>query len=105
MDRSKRQKSRSDPDAGEDRQRRTDSKHSRTSARGHAVEARILVNVDERSGGYLNRRHLPFEGPGIKVITNFGRDYFVPGGYDGHIAKILVTEMMQKRQTVDFWMP
>lgn len=59
-------------------------------SRGHAVEARILVNVDERSGGYLTDVTFP-EGPGIKVITNFGRDYFVPGGYDGHIAKILVS--------------
>lgn len=59
-------------------------------SRGHAVEARILVNVDERNGGHLSEVRLP-SGPGIKVITNFGNDYFVPGGYDGHIAKILVT--------------
>ena len=57
---------------------------------GHAVEARILVNVDERAGGVLSSATFP-EGEGIKVITNFGNDYFVPGGYDGHIAKILVT--------------
>ena len=56
--------------------------------RGHAVEARVLVNVDENRGGYLSEFMVP-DAEGIFTIANFDGELFVPGGYDGHIAKII----------------
>ena len=57
-------------------------------ARGHSVQARILVNVDESTGGYLTEFTVP-DDEGITVIANFDDELYVPGGYDGHIAKII----------------
>jgi acetyl/propionyl-CoA carboxylase alpha subunit len=57
-------------------------------ARGHSVQARILVNVDESTGGYLTDFKVP-DDEGIHVIANFDEELYVPGGYDGHIAKII----------------
>ncbi len=56
--------------------------------RGHSVQARILVNVDESTGGYLTEFTVP-DIEGITVIANFDDALYVPGGYDGHIAKII----------------
>ncbi len=55
---------------------------------GHSVEIRVLVNVDEAAGAYLKDVVMP-SGEGIHVITEFGQDLYVPGGYDGNCAKIV----------------